>query len=62
MLEVRGNTHDRLWELLLLDFLGAWLMAIHPLAGQAALSEMRIEVAKLESAYYDQRPDFGNLR
>ena len=35
-------------------------MALHPLAGKPAPTEMLIDVAKLEKAYYDNRPDLSN--
>ena len=32
-------------------------MAIHPLAGKAAPADMLIDVAALEKAYYERKPD-----
>ncbi len=35
-------------------------MAIHPLAGKPAPADMLIDVAALERAYYENKPDLGN--
>ncbi len=35
-------------------------MALHPLAGKPATQDMLIDVAKLEKAYYDNRPDLND--
>src|SRR6187397_2274741 len=35
-------------------------MAIHPLAGKTAPAELLIDVARLERAYYECRPDLGD--
>ena len=37
-------------------------MAIHPLAGKPAPSDILIDVANLERAYYERMPDIGNPR
>src|SRR5512139_3585335 len=35
-------------------------MALHPLAGKPAPADMLIDVAALERAYYENKPDLGN--
>src|SRR5438034_4236110 len=37
-------------------------MAIHPLAGKPAPADLLIDVAKLERAYHERRPEFGDAR
>src|SRR5438128_4646759 len=44
----------------LLPEISARVMAIHPLAGQLAPSDQLIDVAALERAYRDRRPDAGD--
>ena len=35
-------------------------MPLHPLAGKPAPRELLIDVAKLEAAYYERRPDLAD--
>jgi phosphoglucomutase len=41
-------------------FNGEFTMTLHPLAGKPAPQDMLIDVAQLEKAYYDNRPDLND--